>query len=60
MDVTNQIIKYENDELSVKEEIKLVAELIKSGLCWKLQGHYGRLAQSYIDNGAISREGVII
>jgi len=57
---TTKIIAYESDELSAQEELEFFAELIKSGLCWKLQGHYGRTAAYYIDSGIIKTDGTIL
>lgn len=53
MNVTEQIIAYEQGELSDEETIALFQELVNSGLAWKLQGLYGRTAQAMIDAGVI-------
>ena len=53
------IITYEQDELNTKESLFLFSELIKSGLAWKLQGHYGRTAQSLINQELIFKNGDI-
>lgn len=55
----DQIIAYENGELNDVQTLELFSELIKSGQCWSLQGHYGRTAQHIIDNGLITPEGEI-
>ena len=55
----DQIIAYEQGDLSPMETIHLFAELIKSELAWSLQGHYGRAAASMIDKGFISIEGQV-
>jgi hypothetical protein len=49
--LTDQIIAYENDDLSMEETVNLFQELINSGLAWSLQGHYGRIAESLIQSG---------
>ena len=49
--LTDRIIAYETEGLSDKEFIKLFQDLIDNGRAWKLQGSYGRTAQSLIDNG---------
>jgi hypothetical protein len=53
------IIAYESGELSAEDTLRLFAKLIKSGLAWQLQGHYGRTAASLIEQGIISKNGRI-
>lgn len=60
MDIASKIIKYEANEMTIEEEVVFFAELIKSGLCWNLQGYYGRTAKQYIEDGVISTEGKIL
>ena len=55
----NDIIAYEQGELSPAEIVKLFAGLIASGHAWVLQGHYGRQAQAFINACLISPEGEI-
>jgi hypothetical protein len=50
-DLATQIFKYEEDELDGQEIIELFQELINNGYAWKLQGHYGRMAEDLIENG---------
>ena len=40
-----------------QEVVRLFADLIKSGMAWSLQGHYGRTATTLINEGWIDREG---
>ena len=47
----SKIIAYENGGMSEEEVISLFQELIDTGLAWKLQGHYGRIAKSLIESG---------
>lgn len=54
-DYLNQIIAYEQGDLEENEVIALFQELIDSGLAWKLQGHYGRVADSLITAGICRR-----
>ena len=53
----NKIIDYESGMLDEEETIELFASLIKTGLAWELQGHYGRTASSLIQSGVITMEG---
>jgi hypothetical protein len=53
----NQIIAYENGDLSPAGVLRLFAQLIQSGQAWTLQGHYGRQAEAFIDFGLISPDG---
>jgi hypothetical protein len=45
-----------SDEMDV---IRAWAYLIKTGLCWSLQGFFGRNASTLIQNGYISKDGII-
>lgn len=47
----NEIIAYENGELSEGETVALFQALIDSGVAWKLQGSYGRMAEGLIEAG---------
>jgi len=60
MDITTRIIDYENGLLSEQDTIKLFAELIKNGMAWTLQGHYGRTAHTLIENKIIDKRGNIL
>ena len=51
MDTVGFIMAYEDGELSDEEIIKGFQELIDSGIVWKLQGHYGRMATRLIEAG---------
>ena len=58
--MTNDIIDYENGLLDDEAALALFAELIRTGLVWQLQGHYGRTAAALIQARLISPEGVIL
>ena len=51
MDQVDAIIAYESGELDMEGTIALFQSLIDSGLCWRLQGHYGRTATALIEEG---------
>ena len=53
MDIVDKIIAYEQGDLGTEETKELFQELVDSGLAWRLQGYYGRVAQRMIDNGDI-------
>lgn len=53
MDLFSQIIAYESGELSEQETIELFQHLVDSGLAWRLQGSYGRMAHALIEAGII-------
>jgi hypothetical protein len=48
--IIEKMIAYEDGELSQDEVISLFQHLIDTGLCWTLQGHYGRTAKMLIDS----------
>jgi len=58
--LTDKIIAYECGEIDLAGILQLFAELIKSGMAWTLQGHYGRTAKALIDAEYISEDGQII
>ena len=58
--LTDKIIRYEDGEMDEQETIELFAGLIKNGMAWTLQGHYGRTAQSFIEGGIISPKGQVL
>jgi hypothetical protein len=60
MKLIDKIIAYEIGELRAEDTLKLFAELIKTGLAYTLQGHYGRTAQALIEGGYISKQGKIL
>ena len=47
----DDIIDYENGDMDWDRLVDFFQNLINSGLAWTLQGHYGRMAQSLIDEG---------
>ena len=59
-DLTDKIIRYEDGEMEEEELVQFFAELVRSGMAWTLQGHYGRTAQALIERGLISRKGEVL
>jgi hypothetical protein len=55
----SKLMAYELGWLDSVETAELFADLISSGMAWKLQGHYGRTAMLFIATKIISNEGVI-
>jgi len=47
----DDIMRYEQGEMSEEEMVKFFQGLIDSGMAWKLQGHYGRTAMALINAG---------
>ena len=58
-DIIDYIMDYEMDQLDDFNTLKLFSELIKNGMAWNLQGHYGRTAQHLIDNEYLLANGDI-
>lgn len=44
---------------SFDQTVEAWAYLIKTGLCWSLQGWFGRSAESIIEGGSITKDGHI-
>ena len=51
------IMAYEDGELEEEQIIEGFQYLIDSGLAWKLQGSYGRMAIRFIDAGYCHEAG---
>lgn len=51
MDLLDDMIAYEQGELSDEQSIDLFQKLIDNGLVWQLQGSYGRTAHALISAG---------
>lgn len=53
------IMGYECGDLNDKETLELFSHLIKNGMAWNLQGHYGRTASTLIERELIDKSGEI-
>jgi hypothetical protein len=51
--LVDQLIAYEEGQLTEDEEIALFQHLIDTGTCWHLEGHYHRVAATLIEAGLI-------
>jgi len=58
--MVDKIIKFEQGLMSEVEKIYFFSQLIKTKMCWSLQGFYGRTAASYIQSGIIGEKGEIL
>jgi len=56
-DIINYIMDYEMGNMSDLDTLKMFSELIKNGMAWTLQGHYGRTARSLINNEYLMDNG---
>jgi hypothetical protein len=51
--LVDQLIAYEEGQLTEDEQIALFQHLIDTGTCWHLEGHYQRVAATLIEAGLI-------
>jgi hypothetical protein len=54
MNLTTDIIRYEDGELTHEETVALFQELVSTGMIDHLQGSYHRMALILIQNGEIA------
>ena len=54
MQLVDQLIAYEEGQLTEEEEIAFFEHLVDTGTCWQLQGHYQRVAATLMEAGLIS------
>jgi hypothetical protein len=53
--LVDQLIAYEEGQITEDEEIALFQHLIDTGTCWRLEGHYHRVGATLIEAGLIKR-----
>lgn len=53
MQLVEQLIAYEEGQITGEDEIALFQQLIDTGTCWHLDGHYHRVAATPIEAGLI-------
>jgi hypothetical protein len=51
--LVDQLIAYEEGQITGDEEIAFFETLVETGTCWQLQGHYQRVAATLIEAGLI-------
>jgi hypothetical protein len=56
-DIVDYIMDYESGNMSDLDILRMFSELIKNGMAWSLQGHYGRTANSLIENEYLMDNG---
>jgi hypothetical protein len=49
----------EGEDSTFEQQVEGWACLIKTGICWTLQGYFGRTAQQLLDKGIIENDGTI-
>ena len=55
----DKLIAYEEGMLDGAGMVYLFAELVRNGMAWSLQGHYGRMASRLIETGILTKDGDI-
>jgi hypothetical protein len=53
LQLVDQLIAYEEGQITKDEEIELFQHLIETGTCWHLAGHYHRMGATLIEAGLI-------
>jgi len=57
LDLTQDIIDFEDGDLDEAKTLALFQKLIDTGLAWRLQGYYGRMARDLIASGLCTTAG---
>ena len=53
MRLVDQLIAYEEGQITHDEEVAFFAHLVETGVCWQLSGHHQRVAATLIEAGLI-------
>ena len=53
MQLVDQLIAYEEGQMTEDQQIALFQHLIDTGKCWHLEGHYHRVGATLIEVGLI-------
>ena len=53
MRLVDQLIAYEEGQITKDEEVAFFEHLVETGVCWQLSGHYQRMAATLIEAGLI-------
>ena len=51
--LVDQLIAYEEGQITQDEEVAFFEHLVETGVCWQLSGHYQREAATLIKAGLI-------
>jgi hypothetical protein len=51
--LVDQLIAYEEGQITQDEEVAFFEHLVETGVCWQLSGHYQRVAATLIEAGLI-------
>ena len=57
MRLVDQLIAYEEGLITHDEEVAFFENLVETGVCWQLSGHYQRVAATLIEAGLIKPPG---
>ena len=53
MRLVEQLIAYEEGQITHDEEVAFFEHLVETGVCWQLSGHYQSVAATLIEAGLI-------
>ena len=53
-DLLEKLMRFEAGDMDEAETIDFFQDLVNTGMAWKLQGYYGRVAAHLIDQGLVS------